>query len=72
MLLLYRSVGERIVIGEDITVEVLSIERGKVRLGFTAPRGVPIYRFEVVRFQYPQGREPGAGGPRPARRRPSC
>ena len=44
MLVLSRKVGEEIAIGENVTVEVVRIGRGNVRLGITAPRRVPIRR----------------------------
>lgn len=48
MLVLSRKVGERLVINGDIIVEVLETDRGKVRLGITAPREVPIMREELT------------------------
>lgn len=47
MLILGRKIGERIRINDDITVEVVGIMGGKVRLAITAPVDVPIYREEV-------------------------
>ncbi|MBW1960457.1 MAG: carbon storage regulator CsrA [Deltaproteobacteria bacterium] len=47
MLVLTRKVGERINIGEDIIVSVIETDRGSVRLGFEAPRHIPILRQEV-------------------------
>lgn len=47
MLVLTRSVNEAVVIDDEITVTVLSIHGGKVRLGFDAPREIPILREEV-------------------------
>jgi carbon storage regulator len=49
MLTLTRSVGESIRIGEDIEVYVVEVRGGTVRLGFKAPREVPIHREEVYR-----------------------
>src|SRR5688572_26169450 len=47
MLCLTRKVGERIQIGDDVTVTVL--RNGKnVRLGIEAPEGVSIHRAEVA------------------------
>lgn len=34
-------------IGDDIIVTVLSCDRGKVRIGVTAPRDIPVHREEV-------------------------
>lgn len=48
MLTLTRKAGERIVIGDGIEITVVDLGRGKVRIGITAPRGVPIHRGEVV------------------------
>lgn len=47
MLVLSRKLGERIVIGEDISVVVTEIRGDKVRLGFDAPDDVLIDRLEV-------------------------
>ncbi len=47
MLVLSRKRGEKIVIGDDITVTVLEVRGDRVKLGFTAPAEVPIHRTEV-------------------------
>jgi carbon storage regulator len=49
-LVLTRKLTQRIVIGSDITVEVLDVDRrtGAVRLGITAPRTTPVNREEVA------------------------
>ena len=48
MLILQRKPGESLVIGEDITVSVVSIEGGRVRLAISAPQEVPILRSELL------------------------
>jgi carbon storage regulator len=48
MLVLSRKVGEEIIIGDNIHVRVLSIQGNSIRLGFDAPRGVPIQRSELL------------------------
>ena len=48
MLVLSRRLGERIVIGEDIVITVVKIDRDKIRLGIEAPRGVSIWREEML------------------------
>jgi carbon storage regulator CsrA len=49
MLILARKIGERIVLpGLGITVEVLSFNRGVVRLGWTAPEEINIVRSELL------------------------
>ena len=47
MLVLSRRLGEKVVINDNITIEVVDIDRGKIRLGITAPPSVPIHRQEV-------------------------
>jgi carbon storage regulator len=48
MLVLSRKLGEKIVIGENICITVVDIDRGKIRLGIEAPRDVPIFRQELL------------------------
>lgn len=47
MLVLTRKLEESIMIGEDIEVKVLGVHGDNVRLGFVAPRQVPVFRKEV-------------------------
>lgn len=47
MLVLTRRVGEKLVIGNEVVIEVLSVSGEGVRLGVTAPRETSVHRFEV-------------------------
>jgi carbon storage regulator len=47
MLILTRRSGERVVIGDDVLVTVMEISGQTVRLGITAPEGLPIFREEI-------------------------
>ena len=53
MLVLTRQIEESVVVGDSddvdklIKVTVISVDRGKVRLGFEAAGDVPILRWEV-------------------------
>jgi carbon storage regulator len=47
MLVLSRKCGEAIVIAGNITVRVLDVKGGRVKLGFDAPGDAPIHRSEV-------------------------
>jgi carbon storage regulator len=47
MLVLTRRVGEKLVIGNEVIVEVLSVSGEGVRLGIVAPRETSVHRFEV-------------------------
>ncbi len=48
MLVLARKLDESIVIGENIVVKVISIEKGVVKLGIEAPSSVSILRSELL------------------------
>ena len=47
MLVLTRKVGEGIVIGDDITLKIIEMKGGAIRIGIDAPRYKKIYRQEV-------------------------
>ena len=47
MLALTRKIGERIVIGDDIIVTVVSVKGDSVRITIDAPKEVKIYRGEI-------------------------
>ena len=54
MLILRRKVGEKIVIGEGITVVVSRVSGGRVTLGIEAPSDVHIVRGELRPFDEKQ------------------
>lgn len=47
MLVLSRKVGERIRIGDNVTITVVRITGGGVRLGIEAPTELPVVREEL-------------------------
>lgn len=47
MLVLSRKKNEAIIIGDDITIVVVEIRGGKVRLGIEAPQQVSVHRVEI-------------------------
>jgi len=51
MLVLSRKLGERIVIGENVVVTVVKIDRNQIRLGIEAPEDVSVYREEIAAFR---------------------
>lgn len=71
MLVLGRKVGERIVLPTmNVTIEVVRISRGRVRLGVTAPDAVPVHRSETWRRIRDSGPSPSTGngnGAKPVR-----
>ena len=48
MLILQRKAGESLLIGEDITIRVVSVDGTRVRLAISAPEDVSILRSELV------------------------
>jgi carbon storage regulator len=59
MLVLSRRVGESIVIpGCNLTLTVLGVRGGQVRLGIAAPPSVPVHRAEVLKRGAPAGANP--------------
>ena len=47
MLILSRRPGESLIIGDNITINVLGIQGNQVRLGIEAPREVTVHREEI-------------------------
>lgn len=47
MLVLTRKIGEGIVIGDDVSITIVEMKGGNIRLGIDAPRDKKIYRREV-------------------------
>ncbi|MDX9923315.1 MAG: carbon storage regulator CsrA [Ignavibacteriaceae bacterium] len=47
MLILSRKIDEEIKIGTDITIKILSVTDGQVKIGISAPTSIQIHRGEV-------------------------
>ena len=47
MLVLTRKSGEAIRIGESVTITVVQLTRGRVRIGIEAPGAVSVHRGEI-------------------------
>ncbi len=48
MLILARKSGQKILIGDDIEISILEIRGRQVRVGIKAPKGLSVYREEVL------------------------
>ena len=57
MLVLSRQLDETIMVGDDIEIKVVGIDRRQVRLGITAPLGVAVHRKEVWESIHRKSRE---------------
>jgi len=47
VLVLSRKYGEKILVGDNIVITVVEIDRGRVRLGIQCPRNLAIWREEI-------------------------
>jgi len=66
MLVLSRKTNQSIMIGRDIRILVVGLDREQVKLGIEAPRDVPVHRFEVfeeILRENPSERAPDDAGP---------
>ena len=60
MLTLTRKVGQKIRIGDHIEIVVREIRGRQVRLGISAPQGLPVYREELYQQIAQEGANPKA------------
>jgi carbon storage regulator len=47
MLIITRRAGEKIRVGNDVSIEVIEVTGSTVRIGIAAPRSIPVYREEI-------------------------
>jgi carbon storage regulator len=63
MLVLTRRIGEEIVIAGTIRVTVVAVQGQRIRIGITAPAGVPVLRQELLAGCPEDARSPTSGRP---------
>ena len=66
MLILTRSVGEKLMIGDDVMVTVLDINGDQVRIGIKAPLDIPVHRLEIFERIERQKKKASSGNEMPA------
>ena len=49
MLIITRRPGEKIMLGDDVVIEVMEVSGSSVRVGIQAPKSIPVYREEIWR-----------------------
>ena len=50
MLILTRRVGEKIIIGDNVTIALLGIKGNQARLGIEAPKDITVHREEIYQL----------------------
>ena len=63
MLIITRRAGERIMVGDDVVVEVMEVTGSSVRIGISAPRSVPVFREEIYAAVRAEDRAAGEAAP---------
>ena len=47
MLIITRRAGQKVMLGDDVSINVMEIAGNNVRLGIEAPKEMPVYREEI-------------------------
>jgi carbon storage regulator len=47
MLIITRRPGEKVMLGDDVVIEVIEVSGSSVRIGIAAPKSIPVYREEL-------------------------
>ena len=75
MLNITRKIGEKIIVGDNVVIEVIEVSGASVRLGIDAPRSVPVFREEIWASVRDENAAAAAGDatlpPTPARSAPA-
>jgi carbon storage regulator len=66
MLVLSRKLNQSIMIGDDVRIIVVSVERDQVKLGIEAPRDISVHRSEVYEEIQRTNRTAAQAAPPPA------
>jgi carbon storage regulator len=65
MLVLSRKINQSIMIGDDVRIVIVAVDRDQVKLGIEAPRSVPVHRSEVYE-EIRRANQEALGAPVPA------
>ena len=63
MLIITRRAGQKIMLGDDVTVHVMEIVGNSVRIGVEAPKSLPVYREEIWAAVKNENAAAAAAGP---------
>ena len=60
MLVLSRKANQEIMIGDHIIVTIIKTTAGKIKIGITAPKNIPVVRLDYVQAKKEIGVKPNA------------
>jgi carbon storage regulator len=63
LLIITRRAGEKMMIGDEIVVEIMEIVGNQVRVGIQAPQSVRVYREEIWRAVKDENRAAASDAP---------
>jgi carbon storage regulator len=63
VLIITRRPGEKIMLGDDVVIEVIEVSGSSVRVGIAAPKSIPVYREEIWRSVKEENAAAAAAGP---------
>jgi carbon storage regulator len=66
MLVLSRKVNQSIMVGDNVRVVVVAVDRDQVKLGIEAPREIAVHRSEIYEEIQRSNRSAAAAGAAPA------
>jgi carbon storage regulator len=67
MLVLSRKINQSIMVGDNVRIVVVAVDRDQVKLGIEAPRDIPVHRSEIYE-EIQRTNQSAAASPVPAER----
>ena len=64
MLVLSRKINQSIMVGDNVRIVVVAVDRDQVKLGIEAPRDIPVHRSEIYE-EIQRTNQSGAASPVP-------
>ncbi|MDP9018492.1 MAG: carbon storage regulator CsrA [Candidatus Eremiobacteraeota bacterium] len=64
MLVLSRKINQSIMVGDNVRIVIVGVDRDQVKLGIEAPRDIAVHRSEVYEEIQRANQSAAAGGPR--------